>query len=226
MIDISVWSEDCLPKPLPKSEINSLLEDYKNNNNLQAKEKIIQHNLRMLVRYAQKYCHDTNYIDDYIQHGLIAMSHAIDLYDPNNESSAALITYMGAAIENQLRRDGPKIVKQQADVSLQDVAYVFQEGDDLLFEDVIELDEPTLLEALVHKETIDQLYYFIQHHCKEDTQELLTLKFGLYDTDPIPACAIRTKMGCTRQWISVKLKTAYAALQRYLTTGKIPKRKI
>ena len=133
-IVLYICGNEALPNPLSPEEEMVLLDEIANNN-LVAKQKLIEHNLRLVVYIAKKYENTGIEFEDLISIGAIGLIKAVQTY--KYDKKIKLATYASRCIENEILMQLRKNNKLKAEVSLDEPLSGDGDGNELLIEDVL-----------------------------------------------------------------------------------------
>ena len=138
-----IGSTDILPPPLKKN-IEEDLVKRSNNGDLKARNKLIEHNLRLVVFLAKKYDNTMYDLEDLVSIGTIGLIKGIKTY--KLDKNIKLATYASRCIDNEILMFLRKNKKRQSEVSFEDSINLDSEGNELHIEDVFGTEED-----IVHK---------------------------------------------------------------------------
>ncbi len=130
-------SPQTLPPPLSKEEEQRLTEDNANGDRF-ARDKLVEHNLRLVVYIAKKFENSGVNIEDLISIGTIGLIKAVNTFKP--DKNIKLATYASRCIENEILMHLRKVNQQRLDISLDEPLNVDWDGNELLLSDVLGSD--------------------------------------------------------------------------------------
>lgn len=175
-----IGGTDTLPPPLSKEELDEIFEKIEKSNDKSAKEKLIVHNLRLVVYIAKKFESSGVYIEDLISIGTIGLIKAVNTFCPSK--NIKLATYASRCIENEILMYLRKSSQHKSDISIDEPLNVDWDGNELLLSDIIGTDEDiiyrdieTEVECKMLKRAINQL--------PERERIIIDLRFGLSSED-------------------------------------------
>ncbi len=173
-----VGSTDILPPPLSKEEEYELALRSSEGDKV-ARDKLIEHNLRLVVFLAKKY-ENTGYdIEDLVSIGSIGLIKGINTYKA--DKNIKLATYVSRCISNEILMFLRKNKKKKVEVSLEETLNYDAEGNTLALEDVLGTDEDIVLENVSKKQ--DAKYLASELNMLNDREKLImTLRYGLNNT--------------------------------------------
>ena len=213
-----VGSTDKLPEPLSRAEEERLvLLNMEGNND--AKSKLIEHNLRLVAHIVKKYDNTSESNDDLISIGIIGLIKAIDSF--KNDKKTKLATYASKCIENEILMTLRKNKHRDKEASLEDTIAYDKDGEDLLLLDIIESDEKSIDEILLKRDRLNKLEkYFEKLEPRE--KEILTYRFGLFDTPELTQVEIAKKLDISRSYVSrIEKRALYKLLQEFKKNNEI-----
>ena len=186
------------PKPLSAEEERDALAAWKSGDT-SARDRLIEHNLRLVAHITKKYyaqCDDT---DDLISIGTIGLIKAISTYDP--EKNVKLATYASRCIENEILMYLRSIRRKATEVSLSDALEADEEGGGLALMDILS-EEMDLDERLMLVEQSKKLYQAIDAELDVREQAVVRLRYGLAGKPPLTQRETAELLGISRSYIS------------------------
>lgn len=193
-----VGSTDILPPPLSKEEEYELALRSSEGDKV-ARDKLIEHNLRLVVFLAKKY-ENTGYdIEDLVSIGSIGLIKGINTYKA--DKNIKLATYVSRCISNEILMFLRKNKKKKVEVSLEETLNYDAEGNTLALEDVLGTDEDIVLENVSKKQ--DAKYLASELNMLNDREKLImTLRYGLNNTKEYTQKEVATILGISQSYIS------------------------
>ena len=193
-----VGSTDILPPPLSKDEEYELALRSSEGDKV-ARDKLIEHNLRLVVFLAKKY-ENTGYdIEDLVSIGSIGLIKGINTYKA--DKNIKLATYVSRCISNEILMFLRKNKKKKVEVSLEETLNYDAEGNTLALEDVLGTDEDIVLENVSKKQ--DAKYLASELNMLNDREKLImTLRYGLNNTKEYTQKEVATMLGISQSYIS------------------------
>ncbi len=186
-------------KPLSPAEETAYIEKCKNGDS-DAKNKLIEHNLRLVAHIAKKYSLKGYDNDDMISIGTIGLIKAVTSYNPGKNVSLA--TYSARCIENEILMTLRQGKKYQNEVLLQDTVGSDKDGKELSLIDRIGSDEESVFDEVNLRLGIKQLYREMKEALTGREQKILELRYGLYGTEALTQKEISSMMGISRSYVS------------------------
>ena len=171
-----VSNANSFPQPLCPKDEQEYLEKYKKGDE-DARNVLIERNLRLVAHIVKKYSSSGNDSDDLISIGTIGLIKAITTFD--NEKGTRLATYAARCIENEILMQIRSNKKLQSEVSLQDPIGVDREGNEIMLIDVISNDCESVVEEVELKMQVKKLYSKMKCVLKPERKQYLNLDMGL-----------------------------------------------
>lgn len=198
------------PKPLSTKEETDYLRRCKEGDK-EARDKLIEHNLRLVAHIVKKYNMVDKETDDLISIGTIGLIKAIDTFD--DEKGIRLATYASRCIDNELLmmlRSGKRLAKE---VYLYDPIGSDREGNEINLLDIIEEAEVDIVENIVLEDDIKKLYHVISKVLTDREREIICLRYGLSNRKEVTQREIAGKLGISRSYVSRIEKKALKKLR-------------
>ncbi len=193
-----VGATDKLPPPLSKEEELKYLVRSKSGDE-EARNILIEHNLRLVVFLAKKYENTTYDIEDLVSIGSIGLIKGINTY--KIDKNIKLATYASRCISNEILMFLRKNKRKRAEVSLEDALNYDAEGNELHLEDILGTDEnlvPNEYEKQVDKEVLAKEIEGLPDRDKE----IMTLRYGLNNTKEYTQKEVAVMLGISQSYIS------------------------
>lgn len=205
------------PKPLPAEEEKKwlfLLENGSQSEKQEAKNVLIEHNLRLVAHIAKKYGGFQKNNDDYISIGTIGLIKAIASYD--SSKCIRLATYASRCIENEILMTIRASKKYSQDISLQDPIGSDRDGNEIVIMDVISADNDNIAEQVDLKIQTKKLYEKMQTALSDREKLVITLRYGLDGGEEATQQTIAKMLGISRSYVSRIEKKALKKLNNEL----------
>ena len=193
-----ICGNDTLPTPLEPEEEQVLLEELANNNK-QAKEKLIEHNLRLVVYIAKKFENTGINIEDLFSIGAIGLIKAVQTY--NFDKKIKLATYASRCIENEILMQLRKTNKLKNEISLDEPLNLDSDGNELLLEDILFIDGETVSKN-IDKSAEKQVLWNVINKLNSREKEIMILRFGLGGKEEKTQKEVADLMGISQSYIS------------------------
>lgn len=190
-----VGSLDKLPEPLSKAEE----EMYVKEGTKEARHKLIEHNLRLVVFLAKKYENTGIDLEDLVSIGSIGLIKAINTY--NLDKNIKLATYASRCIDNEILMFLRKNKKRRGELSLEDSLSYDAEGNELHLEDILGTDDDIVTRG-IEEETEKRLLYEEINKLPKRDQKIMILRYGLNDTKEMTQKDVAKYLGISQSYIS------------------------
>lgn len=193
-----IGGSDILPAPLKGQEEQDALELLERGDET-AKQRLIEHNLRLVVYISRRFENTGVNLEDLISIGTIGLIKAIGTY--RRDKNIKLATYASRCIENEILMHIRKIANQKTEVSLDEPINMDYDGNELLLSDILGTDEDMILRPLeenvdlcVLRQALGQL--------PEREREIVAMRFGLEGRKELTQKEVAQKMGISQSYIS------------------------
>ena len=199
-------------KPLTPEEERYYLQEYQQGS-LEAKDILIQRNLRLVAHIVKKYQGAAEELDDLISIGTIGLIKAIQTFD--FQKASRLSTYAARCIDNELLMLLRSKKKSSKEVSLYEPIGTDKEGNEISLLDVIETEPVDVVKNYSLKQDIDYLYQLIPKILSQREQEIITLRYGLYGKEEMTQREIAKRLNISRSYVSRIEKNALLKLREH-----------
>lgn len=199
------------PKPLSEKEELKLLERYEKNGDSEAKNKLIEHNLRLVAHIVKKYARDSDEADDLLSIGTIGLIKGINTF--TTDKKTRLSTYVAKCIHNEILMVLRAKKHQPSEVSLSESIGCDKEGNEVTLMDILPSDEEEIEENFEKKQKIKKLYEGIKNSLDERERVIIEMRYGLNDGKEVPQRKIAKKLGISRSYVSRIEKKAVGKLK-------------
>ena len=209
-----VQGSNSFPKPLTVDEEQKYLQDYANGS-IEAKNILIERNLRLVAHVVKKYSNYNKDNEDLISIGTIGLIKAIASYKP--DKGTRLATYAARCIENEILMSIRAGKKYTGDVYLQDVVGVDREGNEVRIEDKIADDREGIDEQVALKMQIRWLYDVVSRVLKGREKTVIILRYGLFGGEEMTQREIAARLDISRSYVSRIEKKALKKIGKEMT---------
>lgn len=207
---LHVTGSGSFPRPLSQKEERECLEKWKNGD-ITARNKLVEHNLRLVAHITKKYygsCSDT---DDLVSIGTIGLIKAINTFD--SEKNIRLSSYASRCIENEILMYFRNGKKTQQDVSLNETIDSDKDGNRLTLMDIISVED-NIVDDLDIKIKSEKLRGYINEVLSPREKTVINLRYGLDGRDPLTQREIAKKLNISRSYVSRIEKKALSQLKK------------
>ena len=193
-----VGSTDILPPPLSSEDELKYLILSKQGDKY-ARNKLIEHNLRLVVFLAKKYENTKTDIEDLVSIGSIGLIKGINTY--KIDKNIKLATYASRCISNEILMYLRKNKKRRTEISLEDALNYDAEGNELHLEDILGTEEDVVykeFEQGINQKALEGELNMLN----EREKQIMTLRYGLNNTDEFTQKEVATMLGISQSYIS------------------------
>ncbi len=207
-----IGGTDVLPPPLKGEQEQQALEALENGDE-QAKQLLIERNLRLVVFISRRFENTGICLEDLISIGTIGLIKAISTY--RRDKNIKLATYASRCIENEILMYIRKIANQKTEVSLDEPINTDYDGNELLLSDILGTDEDMILKPLEDDVDIRLLRQAVRELPPRE-REIVTLRFGLEGRQELTQKEVAQKLGISQSYISRLEKKIMQRLKKEL----------
>ena len=207
-----IGGTDILPPPLKgQAELDALVALEQGEES--ARQKLIEHNLRLVVFIARRFENTGINLEDLISIGTIGLIKAINTY--RRDKNIKLATYSSRCIENEILMYIRKISNQKTEVSLDEPINMDYDGNELLLADILGTEEDMILRPLEDEVDLYILRQAVQE-LPEREREIIYMRFGLGGRKELTQKEVALKMGISQSYISRLEKRIMLRLRKEL----------
>lgn len=206
---------DSFPKPLTQKEEKYYLNLYKINGDLNARNILIEHNLRLVAHIIKKYSTAEKDPDDLLSIGTIGLIKAIQSFNP--DKNCRLATYAAKCIDNELLMMLRSEKRKANEVSIYDPIGTDKEGNQINLIDVIGQDKPEPIDNICQNESLNSLVINLPSVLTPRELEIITLRYGLGGHRELTQRELASKLGISRSYVSRIEKKALEKLREVMS---------
>lgn len=184
---------------------------------MDARNKLVEHNLRLVAHIAKKYNQGDRDNDDLISIGTIGLIKAINTFQP--KSGNRLVTYASKCIENEILMHLRSEKKKSREVSIYESIGTDKDGNSIHLMDVIEADSYDFASAFDRNSELNWLYHNIDKILTPQEFDLIKKRYGLFGEKEMTQRELAANLGISRSYVSriekkclLKLRDAYRRL--------------
>ena len=203
-------------KPLTSEEESYYLQEYKQGS-LEAKNILIERNLRLVAHIVKKYQGAPEEMDDLISIGTIGLIKAIHTFDA--QKASRLSTYAARCIDNELLMLLRSKKKSNREVSLYDPIGTDKEGNEISLLDIIETEPVDVVKNYSLKQDIARLYQLLPKVLTTREREIIKLRYGLYGEQELTQREIAKRLNISRSYVSRIEKNAILKLRSFFPSS-------
>ena len=193
-----IGGSDVLPPPLKGEDEKNALEKLSAGDE-EAKQLLIERNLRLVVFIARRFENTGVNLEDLISIGTIGLIKAVDTY--HMDRNIKLATYASRCIENEILMHIRKISNQKTEISLDEPINMDYDGNELLLSDILGTEEDMILRPM--EDAVDLI--LLRRAVKDlppREREIVYLRFGLEGYRELTQKEVAKKMGISQSYIS------------------------
>lgn len=205
-------AKSSFPKPLPPEEERALIAEMAAGSE-EAKRRLIEHNLRLVAHIAKKYVHSGVEQDDLVSIGSIGLMKAVQTFRPE---AGRLTAYASRCIENEILMTLRANRKNRAVVLMGEAAGVDNEGRELPLADLLGTDPNLVADEVETAIEAGRAIRLMETTLDERENEVVRLRYGLTDGEPLPQHEVARRLGISRSYVSRIEKRALEKLRRAL----------
>ena len=176
-----------------------------------ARDKLIEHNLRLVAHIVKKYEHKVEDMDDLISIGTIGLIKGVDSYEPKHNTR--LTTYIARCIENEILMFFRNNNKHQKNISINEAVGFDKEGNEITILDILKTPDPEFENMMHTKNNIILLKKYFQILTKRE-QDIIIKRYGLGSSEEMTQKDIAKQMNISRSYVSRIEKRALTKMLR------------
>ena len=188
-----------LPAPLSEVEEERLLKLVETENDMEARNKLIEHNLRLVVYIAKRFESKKVLIEDLISIGSMGLIKGVQTF--KLDKKIKLATYASRCIENEILMFLRKISKSRVEISLDETLNIDIDGNELLLSDILGTDDEELYDKAIKLEKMKVMYEYVNKLSPRE-KNIITLRFGLFNTTEMTQKEVADYLGISQSYIS------------------------
>lgn len=205
-----IGGNEVLPPPMnPEEEAAALAALQKGEG--WARDKLIEHNLRLVVYIARKFENTGVGVEDLISIGTIGLIKAVGTFKPDKK--VKLATYASRCVENEILMHLRKIANQRAEVSFDEPLSSDWDGNELLLSDILGTDPDSVMRPI--EDDVDrQLLRRALTRLPPREMQIIAMRFGLGGRDSLTQKEVADKLGISQSYISRLEKRIIARMKK------------
>lgn len=197
-ISLKLNGSGSFPQPLSATDEKRYL-DLCATGDMNARNILIEHNLRLVAHVIKKYYSASSDQDDLISIGIIGLIKAIKTFD--SSKNTRLATYAAKCVENEIFMHFRTLRRQSCEISLSEPIDTDSEGNTLELMDILSFEED-MLDNLLRSDKVILLKHCIENNLDEREKEILKQRYGLCDIRPKTQREVAQKLGISRSYVS------------------------
>ncbi len=215
---LHVCSNGSFPKPLSQKEERLYLEQMKKGDD-HARNKLIEHNLRLVAHIIKKYYGTKCEQDDLVSIGTIGLIKAINTFDPDKK--IRLSSYASRCIENEILMHLRAVKKTERDISLNETIDTDKDGNPLTLMDIMSVDD-NILDDLDMKLNSKKLGQYINEELSGREKTVIILRYGLNGKKPMTQKEVAGLLDISRSYVSrIETKALKILRHRFETSSNL-----
>lgn len=212
----TAYSNNIFPDPLTKEEEDQYIEQMKQGNK-EARNLLIEHNLRLVAHIVKKYDHRKEDVDDLISIGTIGLIKGIDSF--SYKHGTRITTYCARCIENEILMYFRGDKKNNKNISLNEPIGFDKEGNEISFLDVLKTPKPDFALDLHNQENQKLLKEYLKVLTPRET-EIIEKRYGLKNYEETTQKEIAKELGISRSYVSRIEKRALTKILKEFIKNK------
>ena len=214
---LGIGTQQSFPPPLSSKEEAELFTK-KSNGDMKARNKLIEHNLRLVAHIVRKYYVSYPSQDDLVSIGSLGLIKAVDTYNVKN--GAKFATYAAKCIQNEILMFFRSQKKLACEVSINETIDMDKDGNPLTYGDII-CTEDTSVEDLDLKIYTEKAIRLLNALLDEREKEIIVLRYGLGNAPPKTQREVASHLNISRSYVSRIEKKALLLLREHFGIEKI-----
>ncbi len=194
----AAYSNNVFPDPLTKEEEEKYVS-LMHMGDKEARNKLIEHNLRLVAHIVKKYDHKKNDVDDLISIGTIGLIKGVDSF--SYKKGTRLTTYAAKCIENEILMYYRSDKKNNKNISLNESIGFDKDGNEITFLDILKTPKPDFENDIQKKDNIVLLKKYF-NVLNEREKEIIIKRYGLNNNDEVTQKEIAKQLGISRSYVS------------------------
>ncbi|MBE6158142.1 MAG: sigma-70 family RNA polymerase sigma factor [Firmicutes bacterium] len=204
------YSNDVFLEPLSSEDERKYIL-LKESGDVDARNKLIEHNLRLVAHIVKKFDKNGLDNDDLISIGTIGLIKGVDTFSSNK--GVKITTYCARCIENEILMYFRSNNKYSKDISINESVGFDKDGNEIQILDILKTSAPDYIEDINIKDNIKLLNKYIKILTPRE-KEILVLRYGLGNNDELTQKVIAKKLGISRSYVSRIEKRALTKILR------------
>lgn len=187
------------PKALSREDEQHYIELFEKNKDMSARNKLIEHNLRLVAHIIKKYYSVDYDQDDLISIGTIGLIKAVNSY--TSDKGTKLATYASRCIENEILMYFRSQKKTNSEVYMSDPVDMDKDGNTLALIDIIS-DDKDIVDDIELKIKVEKLYKIISEKLDDREKKIIIMRYGLGGNPELTQREIAKKLNISRSYVS------------------------
>jgi len=205
-----IGGSEVLPPPLSAEEERELLIRLAAND-IEARQTLIEHNLRLVVYIARKFENTGVGVEDLISIGAIGLIKAVNTFD--GEKKIKLATYASRCIENEILMYLRRNSKTRSEISFDEPLNIDWDGNELLLSDILGTEEDIIYKS-IEEEVEKKLLFAAMEKLTNREKIIMQTRFGLFGQEEMTQKEVADMLGISQSYISRLEKRIIRKLQK------------
>lgn len=214
-----VNNKGTFPKPLSSEDEKLYLNKFKDGD-LEAKEILIRHNLRLVAHIVKKF-NNAAEVDDMISVGSIGLIKAINTF--SHDKGTQLATYAAKCIENEILMYIRANKKHRTNLSLADTVGIDREGNEITLMDLLFVKEDSIVDQVENNILLDKIISIIKKVLDHREYTIISMRYSLGFNKCLTQREVAAKLGISRSYISRIEKKALTKIRTELSKSSLLK---
>ena len=210
------YSNNVFPDPLSKEEEEECLKKLKLGDK-EARNKLIEHNLRLVAHIVKKFENKNNDNDDLISIGTIGLIKGIDTF--KDKHGTRITTYCARCIENEILMYFRSNKKNDKNISINESIGYDKDGNEITFIDILKTPNPDYVDDIYTKDNIKLLKDYMST-LTEREKIIIAKRYGLFGSDEMTQKEIAAELKISRSYVSRIEKRALTKMLREFIKNK------
>lgn len=194
-----ISNNNLFPEPLSKTEEEFYLRKYFEGDKA-ARDKLIEHNLRLVAHIAKKYANSEQELEDLISIGTIGLIKAIDSF--KSDKGYKISTYASKCVDNEILMHIRATKKIKSEVSMNTIIGTDKDGNDMELVDTLDSDVKDAIDTIYNKMMSEQVINYINNKLSKRERYIMNLRYGLNGHEQKTQQQIADELGISRSYVS------------------------
>ena len=194
-----IGTNDKLPPPLPPDEEREYIIASMQGDNY-ARNKLIEHNLRLVAHIARRYSNSEQELEDLISIGIVGLIKAIDSFSA--EKGFKISTYASKCVENEILMHIRATKKIKSEVSMNTIIGTDKDGNDMELVDTLDSESKDAIDTIYNKIMSEQVIKFINSKLTKREKYIMCSRYGLNGHVQKTQQQIADELGISRSYVS------------------------
>ena len=208
-----IGGADILPPPLDSGKEAELIARLDDERDKEARSRLIEHNLRLVVYIAKKFDNTGVGVEDLISIGTIGLIKAINTFNP--KKNIKLATYASRCIENEILMVLRKTQNQRSEISIDEPLRVDWDGNEMMLSDILGTD-PDIISRPIERSAEQAMLLSAVDRLSDRERQIMHLRFGLRGGTEHTQKEVADAIGISQSYISRLEKRILGRLRREL----------